>query len=124
MPTSTARSVRSSSKSVSDSPNSLHRNPQFAQSLCDTWGVGRSFEELVAEANDAPVRGWNFAWLEGRASEERPGWHYSELVAERMATASTMLDLETGGGEMLSHPGRSVRSFSQSISSSAEVRSL
>ena len=65
--------------------------------------MGRSFEELIAEANAAPVHGWDFAWLEGRASEERPSWHYSELVAQRITTSSTMLDLETGGGEMLTH---------------------
>ena len=60
-----------------------------------------SFEELVAEANAAPIVGWDFSWLDGRASEERPSWHYSERVAERAASADRMLDLECGGGELL-----------------------
>src|SRR6478672_5325411 len=32
----------------------------------------RSFEELVAEADSADIRGWGFGWLDGRAIEERP----------------------------------------------------
>ena len=68
--------------------------------------MGRSFEEQVAEAAGAPIDGWDFSWLEGRAFEERPSWHYSDLVAERAGTASAMLDLQSGGGEMLSRlPG-------------------
>jgi SAM-dependent methyltransferase len=63
--------------------------------------VGRSFEELIAEAEAAPIRGWDFSWLEGRASEERPEWGYSGLVAERARRANAMLDLQSGGGEML-----------------------
>lgn len=62
----------------------------------------RSFEELVAEADCAPIPGWNFSWLQGRAFEERPSWRYSGLVAERAGTVSAMLDLQSGGGEMLS----------------------
>jgi SAM-dependent methyltransferase len=62
----------------------------------------RSFEKLVAEADSAPIRGWDFSWLEGRAFEERPSWRYFNLVAERAGTVSTMLDLQSGGGEMLS----------------------
>ena len=61
----------------------------------------RSFEELVAEANSAPIRGWNFEWLDGRATEERPSWHYSELLAERFERSRRVLDLQSGGGEML-----------------------
>ena len=64
--------------------------------------MGRSFEEQVAEAAGTPIDGWDFSWLEGRAFEERPSWHYSDLVAERAGTASAMLDLQSGGGEMLS----------------------
>jgi SAM-dependent methyltransferase len=60
-----------------------------------------SFEELIAEAEAAPIEGWDFSWLDGRATEERPSWHYSELVAQRAADATKMLDLDTGGGEML-----------------------
>jgi hypothetical protein len=29
----------------------------------------RSFEDLVAEAVAAPVEGWDFSWLDGRATE-------------------------------------------------------
>ncbi len=63
--------------------------------------MARSFDELVAEAEAAPIDGWDFSWLEGRATEERPGWHYSAKVAERIETAERMLDLQCGGGEML-----------------------
>ncbi len=37
----------------------------------------RTFEELVAEAEAAPVEGWGFSWLAGRATEERPSWGIS-----------------------------------------------
>ena len=61
-----------------------------------------SFDELVAEANSAPIDGWDFSWLNGRATEERPSWRYSELVASRVPDAGTVVDLQSGGGEMLS----------------------
>jgi SAM-dependent methyltransferase len=60
-----------------------------------------SFEELVAEAETVSVDGWDFSWLDGRASEERPPWGYQRLVGERMAEATVALDLQTGGGEVL-----------------------
>jgi len=60
-----------------------------------------SFDALVAEAAAAPVDGWDFAWLEGRASEQRPSWGYARLLGERIASASAALDVQTGGGEVL-----------------------
>ena len=60
-----------------------------------------TFEELVAEAAAVPVEGWDFSWLEGRATEERPPWGYALQMAERMAHADAALDIETGGGEVL-----------------------
>lgn len=60
-----------------------------------------SFEELVSEAAAASVDGWDFGWLDGRASEERPPWGYARLMAERLGRAEAALDVQTGGGEVL-----------------------
>lgn len=60
-----------------------------------------SFDELVAEADAVSVDGWDFSWLDGRATEERPPWGYQRLMGERMARASVALDIQTGGGEVL-----------------------
>ncbi|MEU5725242.1 class I SAM-dependent methyltransferase [Micromonospora sp. NPDC047738] len=59
------------------------------------------FEELIAEGAAVPVEGWDFSWLAGRASEERPPWGYARLVGARMATVDAALDIDTGGGEVL-----------------------
>ncbi|MER6300787.1 class I SAM-dependent methyltransferase [Kitasatospora sp. NPDC001539] len=61
----------------------------------------RTFEELIAEAESVSVDGWDFSWLAGRASEERPSWGYQRLLAERLGTATAALDIQTGGGEVL-----------------------
>jgi len=66
-----------------------------------------TFGELVAEGAAEPVEGWDFSWFEGRATEERPAWGYSRLLAERMRAATAALDIQTGGGEVLAsipHP--------------------
>jgi SAM-dependent methyltransferase len=66
-----------------------------------------TFEQLIAEGESVPVEGWDFAWFDGRATEERPRWGYSRLLAGRMARAAAGLDIQTGGGEVLariSHP--------------------
>ena len=63
--------------------------------------VTRSFDDLVSEAQEADVEGWDFSWLDGRASEERPSWGYARSMGKRMATAPAALDLQTGGGEVL-----------------------
>lgn len=60
-----------------------------------------SFETLIAEADAVSVDGWDFSWLDGRATEERPPWGYQRLMGERMATATKALDIQTGGGEVL-----------------------
>lgn len=59
------------------------------------------FERLIAEAEAAPIAGWDFSWLDGRATEDRPSWGYSKLAARHLGVASSALDLETGGGEVL-----------------------
>ena len=63
--------------------------------------MGRTFDELVSEAAAAPIDGWDFSWLDGRATEERPSWGYQHLMSRRLATATAALDIDTGGGEVL-----------------------
>ncbi|GAA1729388.1 class I SAM-dependent methyltransferase [Isoptericola hypogeus] len=63
--------------------------------------MDRTFDELVAEADAAPMSGWDFSWLAGRATEERPSWGFSRLLHERLGTVDAALDLQTGGGEVL-----------------------
>jgi len=63
--------------------------------------VGRSFDQLIDEAERAPIDGWDFNWLKGRAIEERPRWRYFDRVAERAAALSSMLDIQAGAGGMI-----------------------
>ncbi|GGX85157.1 methyltransferase type 11 [Streptomyces minutiscleroticus] len=59
------------------------------------------FEDLLAEGEAVPTEGWDFSWFDGRASEQRPSWGYARLLAERMRRAEAVLDVQTGGGEVL-----------------------
>lgn len=64
-------------------------------------GMDRTFEQLVAEADSVSVAGWDFSWLDGRATEQRPSWGYQRLLRGRLAEVQSALDLYTGGGEVL-----------------------
>ncbi|MFG2628455.1 class I SAM-dependent methyltransferase [Streptomyces sp. NPDC048473] len=59
------------------------------------------FDALVAEAAAVSVDGWDFSWLDGRATEQRPSWGYARAMADRMGRAGAALDIQTGGGEVL-----------------------
>src|SRR3954452_16110495 len=67
--------------------------------------MARRFGELVEEAAAAPVDGWDFSWLDGRATEQRPSWGYQRLLGGRLAAATAALDIQTGGGEVLTGAG-------------------
>ncbi len=47
------------------------------------------------------MEGWDFSWLQGRATEERPTWGYQRLLAARLSAVDSVLDVQTGGGEVL-----------------------
>lgn len=55
----------------------------------------------MAEAETVSVDGWDFSWLDGRATEQRPSWGYQRTMGEHLARASAALDIQTGGGEVL-----------------------
>lgn len=61
----------------------------------------RNYDQLVQEAATADVTGWGFGWLDGRATEERPPWGFTGLLADRLAVADSALDIDTGGGEVI-----------------------
>ena len=67
--------------------------------------VNRTFEDLVAEADSVSADGWDFSWLDGRATEERPSWGYQRLMSRHFANVSAALDIHTGGGEVLAGAG-------------------
>lgn len=52
------------------------------------------------------VDGWDFSWLDGRATEQRPSWGYQRMMGERLAATSAALDIQTGGGEVLAGVAR------------------
>ncbi len=55
----------------------------------------------MGDAAAADVTGWGFDWLNGRATEERPPWGYAKLLADRLGQVESALDIDTGGGEVL-----------------------
>lgn len=59
------------------------------------------YDELVAAAMAAPVEGWDFSWSSGRVRGSEPSWSYPELARAHVATAGRLLDVDTGGGELL-----------------------
>lgn len=61
-----------------------------------------TFDALIEAGATADVSGWDFSWLEGRATEQRPTWGYARQLADRLGRASASLDIQTGGGEVLS----------------------
>src|SRR3954451_12894573 len=71
------------------------------QRHADNLLMSSGFDELVAEADSVDVSGWDFSWLNGRATEERPSWGYQRLQGARLGTAAAGLDIQTGGGEVL-----------------------
>ena len=48
-----------------------------------------------------PFAGWDFSHLDGRMIEESPPWSYMARAGELMRHATSVIDLDTGGGERL-----------------------
>jgi SAM-dependent methyltransferase len=59
------------------------------------------FNRLIEEALAADFSGWDFSWLEGRMLQEELAWDYPGLVRSHLPAAQSLLDMGTGGGELL-----------------------
>ena len=49
----------------------------------------------------APFAGWDFSYIEDRKRETKPPWNYQDLARELIKEAQSLLDMGTGGGEVL-----------------------
>ena len=63
----------------------------------------QDFESLLAEAEAQPFKGWDFSWIKTRVNSRPLPWRYSDLVHKHAKNSPTMLDLGTGGGEVLAN---------------------
>lgn len=61
-----------------------------------------NFHQLIQEAEDAPFSGWDFSFFEGRMHTGDLPWDYRARVIECLPGATALLDMGTGGGELLS----------------------
>lgn len=63
-----------------------------------------SFDRLIAEAMNEPFKGWDFSYIvdSGRMVEAPLKWHYFNKIKPYINGAEKLLDMGTGGGEVLS----------------------
>ncbi|GAB3427966.1 class I SAM-dependent methyltransferase [Flindersiella endophytica] len=69
--------------------------------MTSAHSISAPYEQLVAEALAAPFAGWDFSWLRDRTSGEQLTWDYSHLAKAALTDATAVLDIDTGGGELL-----------------------
>lgn len=59
------------------------------------------FVQLIDQANAVTIDGWHFSFLQGRVASTPLPWDYEGLAKARTAAATRVLDVDTGGGEVL-----------------------
>lgn len=59
------------------------------------------YQQLISEAEEAHFSGWDFNWLNDRMIQEDPPWDYPAIVKSHFEHVRTLLDMGTGGGELL-----------------------
>jgi SAM-dependent methyltransferase len=62
------------------------------------------FDSYLKQAEEASFSGWDFSYIteSGRAAEAPLKWNYYNVALPYLRKAKTMLDMGTGGGEVLS----------------------
>jgi SAM-dependent methyltransferase len=62
--------------------------------------ISERHAQWIREAAE-PFEGWDFSYLDGRFVEGEPPWGYLDLARAAIARSSDLLDIATGGGEVL-----------------------
>ena len=62
-----------------------------------------NFDALVneAEKHAKVMQGWDFSYVKGRRHSDRHPWDYSNMICSMLNGVHDMLDIDTGGGEVL-----------------------
>jgi SAM-dependent methyltransferase len=60
------------------------------------------FDEFIRDGLSFPFSGWDFSSLGERWKTDEPSWDYPSLARNHMQGITSVLDLDTGGGELLS----------------------
>ena len=65
--------------------------------------MNREFDLLVADAVQAAknTEGWDFSYVSARRHEDSPPWSWTDTVTTLLQGVHDMLDMDTGGGEVL-----------------------
>jgi SAM-dependent methyltransferase len=63
--------------------------------------LDQDYEHLVNQAVGVRIMGWEFSWLDGRALGSDPSWSFPDLARPLLRRVHSLLDLDTGGGELL-----------------------
>ncbi|HEX5907736.1 MAG TPA: hypothetical protein VFY56_12015 [Propionibacteriaceae bacterium] len=66
-----------------------------------TEPAAAGFDSLIDEARTVALSGWHFSFLAGRTTSEILPWSYLDLAVTASRTATRVLDIDTGGGEVL-----------------------
>jgi len=61
----------------------------------------KSFDQLITEANQASMIGWDFSFLTNRWVESPLSWDLKSRIQTLFSGVSSMVDMGTGGGEFL-----------------------
>ena len=61
-----------------------------------------SVKEFAEEIKKAGFEGWDFSYIQNRVTSAEPAWSYRREVESRLLPEHTLLDMGTGGGELLS----------------------
>lgn len=72
-------------------------------SVPDSWQP--DVDRLVADAASAPLSGWDFSRLDDRVRTDPLPWDYIALARGAAGRAERVLDIDTGGGEVLATLG-------------------
>lgn len=67
------------------------------------------FEQLIEEALKQEFSGWDFSFVAEPWQEASTSWDYPQIVRSHIKPEYAMLDMDTGGGEVLFLPAPSTK---------------